>query len=43
MYIAAAVHDYEHPGTNNIYNINAATMYAIRYNGKVHPDCFKED
>lgn len=42
MYIAAAVHDYEHPGTNNIYNINAGTMYAIRYNGKLHHNLLRK-
>lgn len=30
--ISAIVHDLEHPGTNNLYQINAATPLAIRYN-----------
>jgi hypothetical protein len=30
--IAALCHDYKHPGTNNAYNINARTKYAMRYN-----------
>ena len=29
---AAFCHDYKHPGTNNLYNINARTKYAMRYN-----------
>ena len=30
--IAALCHDFKHPGTNNAYNINARTKYAMRYN-----------
>lgn len=30
--IAALVHDLEHPGTNNLYQVNASTSLAIRYN-----------
>ena len=30
--VAALCHDYKHPGTNNAYNINARTKYAMRYN-----------
>jgi hypothetical protein len=33
MYISAAVHDYEHPGTNNVYHVNTGGSYAIVYNG----------
>jgi len=32
MIIAAAVHDYEHPGTNNVFLINVQDKLAIRYN-----------
>ena len=30
--MAALCHDFKHPGTNNAYNINARTKYAMRYN-----------
>jgi len=30
--IAAICHDYKHPGTNNLYQINARTKYSLRYN-----------
>ena len=30
--IASLCHDFKHPGTNNAYNINARTKYAMRYN-----------
>lgn len=30
--VGALVHDLEHPGTNNTYQINASTPLAIRYN-----------
>ena len=33
MLLAAAVHDYEHPGFNNMYLINTRDTYALRYNG----------
>lgn len=32
LLISAIVHDLEHPGTNNLYQINASTPLAIRYN-----------
>lgn len=32
MLVAALCHDYKHPGTNNQYNVNARTKYAMRYN-----------
>ena len=32
MLTAALCHDFKHPGTNNLYNINARTKYAMRYN-----------
>eukprot|EP01031_Cornospumella_fuschlensis_P034320 gene34320-41535_t len=32
MLIACLVHDLEHPGTNNLYQVNAGTMLALRYN-----------
>lgn len=32
LYISAIVHDLEHPGTNNVYQVNASTPLAIRYN-----------
>lgn len=35
MLLAAAVHDYEHPGFNNMYLINIRDAYALRYNGKM--------
>jgi hypothetical protein len=34
MYISAAVHDFEHPGTNNVYHVSTGGSYAIVYNGK---------
>jgi hypothetical protein len=34
MYFAAAVHDFEHPGTNNLYQINFRTHFALRYNDR---------
>ncbi|EAR99060.2 3'5'-cyclic nucleotide phosphodiesterase family protein (macronuclear) [Tetrahymena thermophila SB210] len=34
MYIAAAAHDYQHPGFNNPYLINTRNELAIRYNDK---------
>jgi len=34
MYLAAAVHDYEHPGTNNVFHVNTSSTYAVRYNDK---------
>ena len=33
MYVAAACHDVDHPGHNNIYAINAQIDLALRYNG----------
>ena len=33
MLISSIVHDYKHPGLNNIYQINAKTELAIIYNG----------
>ena len=33
MILAAAVHDFEHPGFNNLYLINTRNQYALRYNG----------
>ena len=30
--VAAICHDYKHPGTNNLYQINARTKYSLRYN-----------
>lgn len=32
VYVAAIVHDLEHPGTNNVYQVNAGTPLALRYN-----------
>jgi cAMP-specific phosphodiesterase 4 len=32
LFLAAIVHDLEHPGTNNVYQVNAETPLAIRYN-----------
>lgn len=34
MYMAAAVHDYQHPGLNNPYLVNSRHELAIRYNDK---------
>ena len=34
MLLAAAAHDVGHPGTNNIYQVNAQTNLAILYNDK---------
>ena len=33
MLLAAAVHDYEHPGFNNTFLINTRDKHAVRYNG----------
>ena len=30
--VACLCHDYKHPGQNNLYQINAKTKYAMRYN-----------
>jgi len=35
MLLAAAVHDYEHPGYNNMYLINTRDVFALRYNGNI--------
>eukprot|EP00357_Protocruzia_adherens_P011262 CAMPEP_0115014074 /NCGR_PEP_ID=MMETSP0216-20121206/25826_1 /TAXON_ID=223996 /ORGANISM="Protocruzia adherens, Strain Boccale" /LENGTH=827 /DNA_ID=CAMNT_0002383673 /DNA_START=24 /DNA_END=2507 /DNA_ORIENTATION=- len=32
MYIAAAIHDYKHPGVNNAYMVTTKTKLALRYN-----------
>lgn len=32
FFIAAIVHDYKHPGLNNMYHINKKTSFAIKYN-----------
>ena len=32
MLIASLCHDYKHPGTNNLYQINTRSKYAMRYN-----------
>mmetsp|Transcript_14930 Transcript_14930/g.14798 ORF Transcript_14930/g.14798 Transcript_14930/m.14798 type:complete len:110 (-) Transcript_14930:39-368(-) len=32
MILAAAVHDYEHPGLNNMFLINSKDTLALRYN-----------
>jgi hypothetical protein len=32
LLIAALCHDYKHPGTNNLYQINTRSKYAMRYN-----------
>ena len=32
MLIASLCHDYKHPGTNNLYQINTRSKYALRYN-----------
>eukprot|EP00330_Aristerostoma_sp_ATCC50986_P009896 CAMPEP_0114602146 /NCGR_PEP_ID=MMETSP0125-20121206/24761_1 /TAXON_ID=485358 ORGANISM="Aristerostoma sp., Strain ATCC 50986" /NCGR_SAMPLE_ID=MMETSP0125 /ASSEMBLY_ACC=CAM_ASM_000245 /LENGTH=153 /DNA_ID=CAMNT_0001812075 /DNA_START=241 /DNA_END=702 /DNA_ORIENTATION=+ len=34
MYISAAIHDYDHPGTNNNFHKNTLSQHAIRYNDK---------
>lgn len=34
-YISALLHDIQHPGKNNIYQINAVTKLALRYNGSL--------
>lgn len=32
MIFSGAIHDHEHPGYNNMYMINTAHEFAIRYN-----------
>ena len=32
MLVGALCHDYKHPGTNNIFQINTHSKYALRYN-----------
>ena len=32
LIVSAIIHDLEHPGTNNLYQVNAATPLAMRYN-----------
>ena len=32
LLVACLCHDYKHPGQNNLYQINAKTKYAMRYN-----------
>jgi len=34
IYIAAAIHDYEHPGLNNSFLISTKAELANRYNDK---------
>lgn len=33
LLLSCIVHDFKHPGLNNMYHINAKTFYAVRYNG----------
>jgi len=32
--LSAAIHDYDHPGSNNVYQISTSSIYALRYNDK---------
>lgn len=34
MYVAAASHDYDHTGTNNLFHVNSRSELAITYNDK---------
>jgi len=34
MFISAAIHDYDHPGANNAFQITTNSIYALRYNDK---------
>ena len=34
MYLAAAVHDTDHPGYSNVFLINTKNKMALRYNDK---------
>ncbi len=34
MLISAAIHDFEHPGTNNVFQIITASPFALSYNDK---------
>lgn len=38
LYISAAIHDFEHPGTNNAFHVNTGSIFATRYNGKITGD-----
>ena len=34
MLLSAAIHDYEHPGTNNLFQMITYSEYALTYNDK---------
>jgi hypothetical protein len=36
LIVAAACHDHEHGGLNNVYLVEARDQIAIRYNGRPH-------
>ena len=35
LLITTIIHDYKHPGFNNVYHINTKSKLAIRYNGNL--------
>ena len=39
LLVAALLHDLDHPGTNNLYQVNAGTELAIMYNDQAVRPC----
>jgi hypothetical protein len=40
LYIAAAVHDFDHPGFNNLFMVNTSNPLALLYNDKAVLECY---